>query len=162
MKRFLICVLLFISPILADSIVVTVGVGSKHFLPYDLNENNAGIGIGYQYEHENADYVSQIDYILFKNSYGEDTQFTGYTINKTFGSYEEFKYGGFGSIVYNDGYCGFFEYCKDGMDNTGLLPLFGGFIQLDHAIIKFTALPNIEEKRIDAIVGMLQFKFMDI
>jgi len=144
----------------ADSLKATIGVGSKHYLPYELNEENGGIGIGYGYDY-NTDISINIDYIRFINSYNVDTKFYGLTVDYTPFAIDEYKLGVFGGAVYNEGYCGFYDYCKEGQDNTSVLPMFGGVVQLDNLILKGMMLPNTETKNIDAIVWNIQMKIME-
>lgn len=159
MKKLLILFMLSVG-LFADSINVTAGVGSKHFLPYELNEQNGGIGIGYEYNY-NEDIAINADYIKFTNSYNKPTQFTGLTINYTPIRYKELKLGGFIGTVYNDGYCGFYDVCKDDMSDTGFLPIGGAVVQIDNFIVKGMTLPSEKLDSIDAVVWLVQFKAVE-
>ena len=144
----------------ADSINVTAGVGSKHFLPFDLNEKNGGIGIGYEHNF-NEDVAINLDYLSFINSYNKDTNFIGLTGSYTPFNYNDYKFGVFGGIVHNDGYCKFYNVCQKGEDTTDFLPIGGLMVQLDNLIIKGMALPNTKTNKIDAVVWMIQLKAME-
>jgi len=144
----------------ADSLKATVGVGSKHYLPYKLNENNGGIGIGYDYNiKDNLDL--NFDYISFINSYNKNTEFIGLTLDHKFFEYRKVEIGYFGGAVYNKGYCGFYDFCKKGMKDTSILPLGGAMFELDNLILKAMVLPNNKVNKIDAIVWVIQFKITD-
>lgn len=144
----------------ADSINVSVGVGSKHFLPYELNEKNGGIGVGYEYNY-NKDIAINLDYLRFVNSYSRDTTFIGLTTNYTPLYYKDYKLGIFGGIVHNDGYCKFYDYCSANEDTTDYLPIGGISVQLDNILLKGMALPNTDTNKIDAVVWNIQFKAME-
>jgi len=143
-----------------DSINVTAGVGSKHFLPFDLNEKNGGIGIGYQYDIR-EDLSINLDYLSFVNSYNRDTNFIGLTANYMPLYYNDYKLGIFTGVVHNDGYCKFYDVCRNNEPTTDYLPIGGLMIQLDNLVVKGMALPNTKTNKIDAVVWMVQFKAIE-
>ena len=143
-----------------DSINVTAGVGSKHYLPYKLNEDNGGVGIGYQYDY-NEDIAINVDYLKFTNSYNVPTNFIGLTGSYNPFSYQDYKLGVFGGVVHNDGYCGFYNVCRNNEKTTDYLPIGGAMIQLDNLIIKGMALPNTNTNKVDAIVWSISLKAME-
>lgn len=152
---FIISFVFFLLQLQADSIKATVGVGSKHYLPYKLNEDNGGVGIGYEYNiKDNLDL--NIDYISFINSYKKNTQFAGLTLDYKPFEYRKVKIGYFGGVVRNKGYCGFYDACKKGMKDTSILPLTGTVFELDNLILKAMVLPNSKMTKIDAIVWVVQ------
>lgn len=143
-----------------DTLNATVGVGSKHFLPYSLNEDNGGIGVGYTYEY-NKDIYLNIDYLKFTNSYRVPTDFIGVTVSYLPVRYKKFDIGIFGGIVHNNGYCGFYDVCKDNQETTDYLPIAGIQTELDNIVIKAMALPNVDSHKVDAIVWSISFKAIE-
>lgn len=143
-----------------DSINVTAGVGSKHFLPYQLNEDNGGFGVGYQHDFNSVTSIN-VDYLKFTNSYSRETNFIGVTGSYTPFNYNDYKLGIFGGIVHNDGYCGFYDVCRENDKTTDYLPLGGVVIQLDNLIVKGMALPNADTNKIDAVVWSISLKAME-
>ena len=133
-----------VSHLFADSINLDLGAGSNHNKDLGtFNEDHFWKGVGYQYDHtSNISY--KVEYAEFKNSYSNDTIFTGIAPQYLIG-WDKFKVGGSLLIGYQKGYCdnqSFMGSCRANQDNESvlILPSFVG--ELDNLYVSVTGVPN--------------------